>query len=188
MCEHPPAVLILHLHCVSYARCPCGGFSRVLSRSVSFLHSVATFSLGPLSLCLRGFLSDVTSATHCAQCEDCLVTAVVWTIIAITSTDSKRQKRTESVSTASVRPRDSANNPAVKDDCIRTRTFSVRDWWRACHCLSEQSMSCVHLFNCRWHGSLWVMSHTLLDGTVLKKNNFRNAECGRATQNTSTVT
>ena len=46
---------------------------------------MATFSLGPLSLCLRCFLFDVTSATRCAEYEDCLVTAVEWTIIAITS-------------------------------------------------------------------------------------------------------
>ena len=54
-----------------------------------FLHvpsPCGCFCLRPLGLCLRCFLFDVTGATRCAECEDCLVTAVVRRIIAITST------------------------------------------------------------------------------------------------------
>ena len=63
----------------------CGGSSRVFSVFSLFCTLWAAFSLGPLSLCLHCFLFDVTSATRCAEYEDCLVTAVEWTIIAITS-------------------------------------------------------------------------------------------------------
>ena len=50
MCEHSLAVLVLYLQCTLCACGLCGGFSPCFVSLSTLLHSVATFSLGPLSM------------------------------------------------------------------------------------------------------------------------------------------